>query len=68
MKTILLLNDETAAARLQLINAAPDPSATRLNEGSLGCNCDRWGHPCADCVTHSLEPKTELPFTGPTEK
>ena len=61
MKTIFSLNDEIAAARLQLADAAPEPPARR--EKSQGCNCDRWGHPCANCDERSLQPKTELPIS-----
>ena len=68
MKTILLLNDETAAARLQLINAEPDPSATPPNERNAGCNCDRWGHPCAGCTDHGVEPNADFPGKSLTNK
>jgi len=68
MKTILLLNDEIGAARLQLISAAPDPTATRPSKGSLGCNCDRWGHPCPGCLDHDIVPKAETTVSSPVKR
>jgi len=68
MKAILLLNDEIGAATLQLINAAPDPTATRPGKGSLGCNCDRWGHPCPGCVNRDVVPEAETPVSSPVKQ
>jgi len=66
MKTFLLLNDKPADSAWRLLEAGTDTAL--LSEPVAGCNCDRWGHPCPDCVTRSLEPKTELPFSEPTKK
>jgi hypothetical protein len=63
MKAILLLNDEIAVARLQLVNGTPDLSTTLPNGGSVGCNCDRWGHPCARCGESTLKHLTQLPIS-----
>ena len=68
MKAILLLNDEIGAATLQLINAAPDPTATRHSKGSLGCNCDRWGHRCPGRVDHDIVLKAKTPVSSPAKR
>jgi hypothetical protein len=67
MKTILLLNDEIAPARPQLANLAPGPMTARESEGTPGCNCDRWGHPCPGCVERNVQPKAELPVSSPAK-
>jgi hypothetical protein len=67
MKTTLLLNDETTAARLLLQNAASNKVTVRKTE-PFGCNCDRWGHPCPDCDERKIQPKAELPISSPVKK
>jgi hypothetical protein len=63
MKTILLLKDEIAQARLLLQNAAPGKVTLDEAEAVAGCNCDRWGHPCPRCVNADPETKAERPFS-----
>jgi len=55
MKTLLLLNDKPADSAWLLPDAVSGTSPRP--EPVAGCNCDRWGHRCPGCVTHSLEPK-----------
>jgi hypothetical protein len=50
MKPILLLNDEPDTVRLMLTEVTSDGVAVRESEAHAGCNCDRWGHPCAECL------------------
>ena len=54
MKAILLLNDETAPPRSRLQNVADSKVTVRPSEGTPGCNCDRWGHPCPNCVEYNV--------------
>jgi hypothetical protein len=67
MKAILLLNDETAPPRSRLQNVAGGKVTVRPSEGTPGCNCDRWGHPCPNCVEYKVQPKAELPISTPAE-
>ena len=39
-----------------------------LLSGTPGCNCDRWGHPCPNCVERNVQPKAQLPISLPTKK
>lgn len=32
---------------------------------NVGCTCDRWGHPCKNCIEKKDETKTTVP-TAPT--
>jgi len=68
MKTILFLNDETAQARLLLQNPVPAKVKLFVNEAVAGCNCDRWGHPCPNCVERNVEPTTSLPTPSPAKQ
>jgi len=58
MENTLLLTDEAETARLMLKNIAFAELPVRDPKAHAGCNCDRWGHPCPGCVTHSFDPKT----------
>jgi len=64
MKTDLVLTmdeyfDQCCIATKHVSRLAPDarhisirPGDNRdLNAGEHGCRCDRWGHPCPNCVT-----------------
>jgi hypothetical protein len=53
MKPTFLLNDEPETVRLMLEEVTSGSVAARESEARAGCNCDRWGHPCAGC----LDPK-----------
>ena len=50
MKPTLLLNDEPETVRLMLEEVTSGGVAVRESEARAGCNCDRWGHPCAGCL------------------
>ena len=45
MTTILLLDDESGSPKPRLQNVAGSRVTQSPNEGTPGCNCDRWGHP-----------------------
>jgi len=62
METILLLNDKSGSGKLGLPNVASSKVTVRPSEGSPGCNCDRWGHPCPYCVERDVQPDAELPI------
>jgi hypothetical protein len=62
MKTILLLNDKSGSGKPRLQNFAGTKVTARPSEGSSGCNCDRWGHPCLDCVERNAQGNAELPI------
>jgi hypothetical protein len=34
----------------------------RASEGSPGCNCDRWGHPCTECVERNTQGNADVPI------
>jgi hypothetical protein len=36
--------------RLMLKEVTSAGVAVRESEARAGCNCDRWGHPCAGCL------------------
>ena len=40
-----------------------DPQAA-----TIGCRCDRWGHPCVDCDEHKVQAKTQLPLSAPAKQ
>jgi hypothetical protein len=50
MKPVLLLSDEPETVRLMLEEVTSGRVAVRESEARAGCNCDRWGHPCAGCL------------------
>jgi hypothetical protein len=58
MKTILLLHDEATQPKQLLRNSLPAKFAVRESEAVAGCNCDRWGHPCASWVERIAQPAT----------
>jgi hypothetical protein len=68
MKTILLLNDESGSGKLRLQNTAVTKVTAPAREGSPGCNCDRWGHPCTDCVERNVKGNAELPISTRTKQ
>ena len=57
MNTILLLKQKTEPT--DLVPRDPLRFATRADDATPGCTCDRWGHPCDDCV----ELKPQAPTT-----
>jgi hypothetical protein len=61
MKTTLLLDDESGPAKLLLRDVAPAKRPLRETEAVAGCNCDRWGHPCPNCIEHNVQPNAEFP-------
>jgi hypothetical protein len=68
MKPILLLTDEIGTAEPTLQNIAAITVKLRQSAGTPGCNCDRWGHPCADSDEGKIQRKTELPISSPAER
>ena len=68
MKTILLLNDKSGSGKPRLQNFAGTKVTARPSEGSPGCNCDRWGHPCPDCVERNVQGNAELPISTRTKQ
>jgi hypothetical protein len=60
MKTTLLLNNETRAAKLMLHENAPTNVIVRESAAVAGCTCDRWGHPCPGCDESKVQPKTKF--------
>jgi hypothetical protein len=61
MKNTLLLTNEAETTRLMLKDVAFDELPIRDTEAHAGCNCDRWGHPCPECVDRDIVPKAETP-------
>ena len=55
MKTISLLYDGNGSPNPRLQNVADSKVTQRPNEGTAGCNCDRWGHPFPDRVEHNVK-------------
>jgi hypothetical protein len=68
MKTILLLRDEATRPTQLLQNARPAKVPLGNTEAVAGCDCDRWGHPCTNCVERIVQTKAELPISLPTKK
>jgi hypothetical protein len=62
METILLLNDKSGSGKPRWQNFGGSKVTVRPSEGNPGCNCDRWGHPCRDCVERNVQPNAELPI------
>ena len=60
MRTILLLHDESESRKPRLQNVAGGKVTQHPTEGTLGCSCDRWGHPFPDCIEHNLRGRTSL--------
>ena len=64
MKPTLFLSDETETTRLMLKDVAVDELPVRDTGAHMGCNCDRWGHPCPGCVNRDLVPGMETPVSS----
>ena len=56
MTTILLLKEKTEPK--DLVSRDPLRLATHAGDAMPGCTCDRWGHPCADCVELKPQART----------
>jgi hypothetical protein len=65
MKPTLLLNDEPEIVRLLLEEVTSHGMAVRENEARAGCNCDRWGHPCAGCLDRKKPKEAGAPISSP---
>jgi hypothetical protein len=63
MKPTLLLTDEAETTRLMLKEVAFDELPARDAEAHVGCNCDRWGHPCPGCVNRDIAPGASTPVS-----
>ena len=68
MKPILLLNDEPETMRLMLEEVTFGGVAVRESEARAGCNCDRWGHPCAGCLERNEPKKADAPISSPVKQ
>ena len=64
MKPTLLLSDEAETTKLMLQDVAVDELPVRYTEAHVGCNCDRWGHPCPRCVNPDIVPGAETPVSS----
>jgi hypothetical protein len=62
MKPILLLNDEPEIVRLMLEKVTSGGMAGHESEARAGCNCDRWGHPCAGCLDRKKPNEADAPI------
>ena len=56
MKTILLLKETVEEERASDFFNWP-PLVLPEDAASVGCTCDRWGHPCPNC--RADKPKTQ---------
>lgn len=68
MTATLLLNDKDMHTRLLSQDAAPTEAALREAEPVVGCNCDRWGHPCRSYVHRNVRPNADRPISLPLNK
>ena len=68
MKTILYLHDEAAHPMCLLEDAMPAKVPLRATEALIGCNCDRWGHPCLAHIDRGVETKAEFSTKSNTKK
>jgi hypothetical protein len=64
MKTILLLHDESGSPKPRFQNVAGSKVTQHASEGTLSCNCDRWGHPHPDRVEHNVQAQQNLSTPG----
>jgi hypothetical protein len=39
-----------------------------LGRNVRSCNCDRWGHPCPNCVEPKIQPRLQLPTSPPVKE
>jgi hypothetical protein len=39
-----------------------------LRKNARSCNCDRWGHPCPNCVETKTQPQVEVPTSLPAKQ
>ena len=67
MKTTLLLNDESAAAKM-LENITPIKAIARPTKAVAGCTCDRWGHPCSGRDEPKVQSKTNFASSAPAKQ
>jgi hypothetical protein len=67
MKTIPLLHDEARQPTYLLQNAVRAVPLREI-EAAAGCNCDRWGHPCQNCVGSNVQPKAKVPISSPAKQ
>jgi hypothetical protein len=68
MKTILLLSDEARHSQPLLQDAVRTKVILHDSGARAGCTCDRWGHPCPDCVERNVKPKAEPPISQPVKQ
>jgi len=68
MKPILFLNDEPKTVRLMSGEVTFAGVALRESQARAGCNCDRWGHPCARCLDTKNQMKADAPISSPVKQ
>jgi hypothetical protein len=68
MKPTFLLSDEAEITRLMLKDVAVGESEVREKEAHVGCNCDRWGHPCPGCVNRDIVSGPGTPVSSPVKQ
>jgi hypothetical protein len=68
MKPILLLNDEPEIVRPMLEEAASGGMAGHESEARAGCNCDRWGHPCASYLDRKKPNEADALVSSPVKQ
>ena len=68
MKTILFLQDQAAPPTQLLQDMVQAKVSFRKTEAVAGCNCDRWGHPCPECVERNHPPKAGTPILSPVKQ
>jgi len=56
MNTILLLKEN--AEPIDSISLKLRRLSRHEDDAKPGCTCDRWGHPCADCVELKPQART----------
>ena len=56
MNTILLLKEKTES--VDRVSRNPLRLRTHADDATAGSTCDRWGHPCPDCVQSKPQART----------
>ena len=65
MKPTFLFSDEPETMRLMMVEEVTSGGvAVPESEARAGCNCDRWGHPCAGCFEHNKPEEADTPISS----
>jgi hypothetical protein len=68
MRSTLLLDDGPETVRLMLKEVTLSDLAVGKREARAGCNCDRWGHPCPECINYPIVPEAETSLSSPVNQ